>query len=63
VSKHETTWQYHVKEVYDGTGDADEDMVCCTQCGMRIETITARFSRSDGEPLCAACTQAGEAEE
>jgi hypothetical protein len=63
VSNRETTWYYHVKELFDGTGDAGEDMVCCTQCCNRIETITTCFRRSDGEPLCAACAQAGEVEE
>ena len=63
MSKHEPTWQYHVKELYDGPGDAGEDMVSCTLCGKRIETIIARFSRYDGEPLCAHCASAGEAEE
>jgi hypothetical protein len=62
VSKHEPTWQYHVKELFDWTGDAGDDMVCCTQCGKRIETITVFFSRADGEPLCAACAQEGEVE-
>jgi formylmethanofuran dehydrogenase subunit E len=63
VSKPKTIWQYHVKELYDSTSDAGEDTVRCTQCGKRMETITACFSRYDGEPLCAACAQAGEGEE
>ncbi len=63
MSKPETIWQYQVKELYDSTSDAGKDTVCCTQCGKRMETITACFSRYDGEPLCAACAQAGEDEE
>ncbi len=63
MNKLETTWQYHVKELYDDTGNAGEDMVRCSQCSKRIETISAHFSRYDGEPLCTACAQAGEGEE
>ncbi len=51
------------KELYDSTSNAGEDTVCCTQCGKRMEMITACFSRYDGEPLCAACAQAGEVQE
>ena len=63
MGKHEITWQYHIKEIYDGASSAGEDTVSCILCGKRIETITASFSHYDGEPLCAACAQAGEAEE
>ena len=62
MSKPKTLWQYHVKELYDGTREAGEDMVRCTHCGKRIEAITACFSHIDGEPLCAACAQAEDVE-
>ncbi len=63
MGKQDGTWQYRIKEVYDGTNSAGEDMVSCSGCGKRIETVNASFSRYDGEPLCVACAQAGEAEE